>query len=100
MSEPSVERASDTVWLAPVAVWIALLLLLAANILIAKLLPPSSPRALADLVVAAMQAGLMFVVFMRLNKSSNLVRLTAGAGFFWMIFLFTMSGVDFFTRPN
>ncbi len=99
MSEPSVERASNNVWFGPVVVWIALLVLLAVNVLIAHL-PPSSPRAFANLAIAALQVILMFLVFMRLNRSSNLVRLTAGAAFFWLIFLFTMSGADFFTRPT
>jgi caa(3)-type oxidase subunit IV len=99
MSEPSVERASNNVWFGPVLVWLALLVLLAGNIALAQL-PASSPRAFANLVVAAVQVMLMFVVFMRLNRSSALVRLTAGAAFFWMVFLFTMSGADFFTRPS
>lgn len=99
MSEPSVERASNNVWFGPVLVWIALLVLLGVNVALAHL-PASSPRAFANLVLAAVQAMLMFVVFMRLNRSSALVRLTAGAAFFWMIFLFTMSGADFFTRQG
>jgi caa(3)-type oxidase subunit IV len=97
MSEPSVERPSNNVWFGPVLVWLALLVLLAANVAMAHL-PARSPRAFANLVLAAVQAMLMFMVFMRLNRSSALVRLTAGAAFFWMIFLFTMSGADFFTR--
>ncbi len=99
MSEPSVERPSSNVWRGPVLVWLVLLVLLGLNVALAHL-PASSPRALANLIVAAVQAMLMFLVFMRLNRSSALVRLAAGAAFFWIIFLFTMSGADFFTRQG
>lgn len=99
MSEPSVERVSSNVWFGPLLVWLALIVLLGVNVALSQL-PANSPRAFANLVLAAVQAMLMFLVFMRLNRSSTLVRLTAGAAFFWMIFLFTMSGADFFTRQG
>ena len=41
----------------------------------------------------------MFVVFMRLNRSSALVKLTAAAGLVWLSFLFLIGSADFLTRP-
>ena len=42
---------------------------------------------------------LVGLYFMRLNRSSALVRLTAIAGVFWLSFLFIMAGADYLTRP-
>ena len=41
----------------------------------------------------------MFVVFMRLNRASALVKLTAAAGLVWLSFLFLIGSADFLTRP-
>ena len=92
------ERPSDTVISGPLAVWIALLVMLAVNIAIA-LLPLGRFKTPLNLGAAVAQVCLMGLVFMRLYRSSPLVRLTAAAGFLWGSFLFIFATVDFLTRP-
>ena len=92
------EEASSTVILGPALVWVALLALLALNILVAHL-PLGRARTPVNLAVAAVQASLMFAVFMRLNRASALVKLTAAAGLVWLSFLFLIGSADFLTRP-
>ena len=92
------EEASSTVILGPALVWVGLLALLAVNIAVAHL-PLGRAKPAANLTVAVVQASLMFTVFMRLNRASALVRLTAAAGLVWLSFLFLIGSADFFTRP-
>ena len=92
------EEASSTVIFGPALVWVGLLALLALNIGIAHL-PLDRAKPAANLAVAVVQASLMFTVFMRLNRASALVRLTAAAGLVWLSFLFLIGSADFFTRP-
>ena len=92
------EEESSTIVLGPALVWVGLLALLAVNIAIAHL-PLGRARTPINLAVAIGQACLMFVVFMRLNRSSALVRLTAAAGLVWLAFLFLIGSADYLTRP-
>ncbi len=92
------EEASATVILGPALVWVGLLILLAVNIVIANL-PLGRAKTPANLAVAIAQASLMFAVFMRLNRASALVKLTAAAGLVWLSFLFIIGSADFLTRP-
>ena len=96
--EPWGEAPSRTVVSGPLLVWVALLALLAINIGVA-LLPLGAFKVPLNLGVAAIQVSLMGTVFMRLDRSSPLVRLTAAAGFLWMSFLFIFATVDYLTRP-
>jgi caa(3)-type oxidase subunit IV len=92
------EKASGTVVSGPLVVWIGLLLLLAINIGL-TLLPLGAFKTPLNIAIATIQVTLMGVVFMRLNRSSPLVRLTAVAGFLWVSFLFIFALADFLTRP-
>jgi caa(3)-type oxidase subunit IV len=87
----------EGVWLAPLAAWVAILLALALNVALA-FAPLAASKPFATFAVACAQVVAMGLVFMRLNRASPLVRLTAVAGFFWLAFLFVMSGADYFTR--
>lgn len=98
MSEVATERKASSVWTAPVLTWVALILLLGVNLAIALLLG-GLVRTLANFVVAGVQVALVGLIFMRLDKSSNLVRLTALAGLLWLAFLFVLVGADYFSRP-
>jgi cytochrome c oxidase subunit IV len=92
------EAQSATVVAGPAIVWAVLLVLLAVNIVLAHL-PLGKAKAPLNLLLATVQASLMFSVFMRLNRASTLVKLTAGAAFLWLSFLFIIGSTDYFTRP-
>ncbi len=92
------EAPSSTVILGPALVWVGLLALLAANIGL-TFLPLGRAKTAVNLGVAIVQASLMFAVFMRLNRASALVKLTAAAGLVWLSFLFLIGSADFLTRP-
>lgn len=48
--------------------------------------------------IAAPQASIIFILFMRLKGSPSLRWLFAGAGFFWLLFLYGLSMTDYATR--
>ena len=92
------EAPSSTVISGSALVWIGLLALLAVNIGL-TFLPLGRAKTAVNLAVAVVQASLMFTVFMRLNRASALVKLTAAAGLVWLSFLFLIGSADFLTRP-
>jgi len=48
--------------------------------------------------IAATQATIIFVLFMRLKGPPSLKWIFAGAGFFWLLFLYGLSTTDYATR--
>jgi len=50
--------------------------------------------------IAATQAVIIFVMFMRLRGRPSLKWAFAAAGFFWLLFLFGLSAVDYATRTG
>lgn len=49
---------------------------------------------------AATQAAIVFILFMKLRGRPSLKWVFAGAGFFWLIFLFWLGGIDYATRSG
>lgn len=92
------EEESSSVVLGPALVWLGLLAMLALNVGVA-LAPLGRVKTPVNLLLAVVQASLMFVVFMRLNRASALVKVTAAAGLVWLSFLFLIGSADYFTRP-
>ncbi len=89
--------ARGSVWRAPLAVWAALVALLGLSV--AAAYAPLGPfKTSTSLAVAGVKAVLIGLVFMRLNRSSNLVRLAALAGLVWASFLFLLAGADYLAR--
>jgi cytochrome c oxidase subunit 4 len=86
------------VWLVPLLVWIALCVLLAATVGSA-FVPLGLFNSVINLVIAALKAGLIALFFMELRHSSMLLRLAAMAGLFWLVFMFTLTAVDYLMRP-
>ena len=83
--------------LAPCAIWAALVLL--GGVSLGYALVPGLPfKLMASLAIVIAQAGLVLIGFMRLGKSSGLVRMTALAGVVWLSFLFLMTFADLWTR--
>ena len=91
------EPPKPSIWLGPLVVWALILAALAVNVALA-FAPLGRAKPFVSFSVAGGQVILMGLVFMRLNRASPLVRLTAVAGFFWLAFLFLMAGADYFTR--
>jgi caa(3)-type oxidase subunit IV len=79
--------------------WFALLLLLGASAGSAYL-PLGSLHPLANFGIAAVQAPIVFAIFMRLRHPPAIKWVFAGAGFFWLLFLFGLGVVDYLTRAG
>ena len=81
----------------PVAVWGALMILLALTVGSAYI--PLGPFNIAiNLSVAAIKDVLIAIFFMKLNKSAPLLRLAAVAGLFWLTLMFILTGSDYLSR--
>jgi cytochrome c oxidase subunit 4 len=77
--------------------WIVLLLLLGLSTLSA-FLPLGVFQPIVQFGIAATQAAIIFIVFMRLRGRPSLKWVFAGAGFFWLLFLYGLSMADYATR--
>ena len=80
------------------AVWALLVALLSLSLLAAHGLLPGGARAALPFGIAAAQGGLVAVLFMRLDRASALVRLTAACGLFWLAILFVLTLADTLSR--
>lgn len=80
-----------------IAVTAALLLLLAATSLAARL-DRGAMSVVIALAIAGVKAGLVAVFFMHLRTSSPLMRVFAGTGLLWLAIMITLSLNDFLTR--
>lgn len=77
--------------------WLALLLLTGISILTAFVgLGVWAP--VAEFTIAAIQAAILFVLFMRLKGPPSLKWVFAGTGFFWLLFLFGLGMSDYASR--
>ena len=68
-------------WLGYAAIWLALVVGVAAT-----------------LALAALQIALIWTVFMNLRRSSALVRLAACSAALWLVFMFALTFNDYFSR--
>ncbi len=84
-------------WKLPVAIWAALLILLAITVGSAYI-PLGTFNIAINLAVACIKATLIALFFMKLSRSSSLLRLAAVAGLFWFILMFLLTGGDYLTR--
>jgi caa(3)-type oxidase subunit IV len=91
--------ANSTPALQYVAAWLVLLLLTGLSLLSAYLgLGKFAP--VIQFGIAATQAAIVFVLFMRLKGPPSLKWIFAGAGFFWLMFLYGLSATDYATRQG
>ena len=78
-------------------VWAALLILLALTVGVAYIhLGPLNT--FAALTIAVVKAVIIALYFMHLRFSPRVTWVFAGAGFFWLLILFTFSFGDYLTR--
>lgn len=79
--------------------WLILLVLLGVSVLTAYL-PLGSFHPLANFGIAIIQAAIVFAIFMRVRDPPAIKWVFAGAGFFWLLFLFGIGVVDYLTRAG
>lgn len=82
-----------------VIAWAVLMLLLGLSVLSAYL-DIGFWHPVVNFGIAATQAAIVFLIFMRLRGRPSLKWVFAGAGFFWLMFLFGLSAVDYATRTG
>ena len=87
---PRLRGAQPSLWIGPALAWLGLMALLAASVMIANL-PLGIFKLPLNLGLVTVQALVMGLVFMRLNRASALVRLAAGASFLWIALLFILT---------
>lgn len=82
-----------------VVAWLAVLLLAAISVGTAFLgLGKWMP--IIEFGIAALQAAVLFILFMRLKGPPSLKWVFAGSGFFWLLFLYGLSMTDYTTRQG
>jgi cytochrome c oxidase subunit IV len=86
-------------WQPYVIAWAVLLLLLGLSVGSAYL-NIGLFHPIVNFGIAATQAALVFILFMKLRGQPSLKWVFAGAGFFWLLFLFGLSAADYFTRQG
>lgn len=84
-------------WIAPGAIWVALVALVALTVGSA-FIPLGILNGMINAGVAATKVTLVMIFYMKLKTSSALLRLAALAGLFWLILMFTLTSSDFLTR--
>jgi cytochrome c oxidase subunit IV len=82
-----------------IVAWLVLMLLLGLSVLSAYL-DIGFFHPIVNFGIASTQAAIIFVMFMRLRGRPSLKWVFAGAGFFWLMFLFGLSAVDYATRTS
>ncbi len=75
----------------------ALMALLAITVA-STFVPMGLGNSLVNLAVAGAKAALIGIVFMHLRRSNILISLTVAALGFWLLILFGVTLVDYFTR--
>ena len=79
--------------------WAVLLLLLGLSVLSAYL-PIGAFHPVVNFGIALTQTAILFIIFMKLRGRPSLKWVFAAAGFLWLVFLFGLSAVDYFTRTG
>jgi caa(3)-type oxidase subunit IV len=79
--------------------WAVLILLFGLSVLSAYL-DIGVLHPVVNFGIAATQAAIILLVFMRLSGRPSLAWVFAGAGFFWLFFLFGLGLADYATRTG
>lgn len=81
----------------PVAVWVALSVLLAVSVATAYV-PLGPANAALNLALAAVMIVLLAAFLMNLRWSSTLMRIFAVSGLLWITFMFALTFTDYLSR--
>lgn len=90
-------RSAGVIGRRALLVWGLLVGLTVASLLAAYRTPAPWATAL-NFGIAATQLGLVALLFMRLDRATNLVRLAAACGLFWLAILFALTLADTLSR--
>ncbi|MBP2292634.1 cytochrome C oxidase subunit IV family protein [Azospirillum rugosum] len=82
-----------------VLTWLALLGLVALTLGLAYV-PLGRMGIVVALAIAAVKAGLVVTLFMKLFRGPVLARVAAGAGLFWLAILFSLAATDYLARND
>jgi cytochrome c oxidase subunit 4 len=91
------DRSTLRLWRKPSLIWLALMLLLGLTVGSAYI-PLGVVNGIINYTVATAKAALVLIFFMHLDRSRAAIRLAAGVGVFWLLFLFSLSFSDYLTR--
>jgi cytochrome c oxidase subunit 4 len=91
------EHSNSSLWRGPVAVWLLLLVLLAVTVT-SSFVPMGVANTAANLLIAAVMLVLLGFYLMDLVGMTALIRLAAASGLFWIIFMFTLTFADYWSR--
>jgi caa(3)-type oxidase subunit IV len=80
-----------------IGVWLVLMGLMLANFALSYFNLGAVDTAMS-LVVAFSQMIIVLIFFMRLHAGSNIIRVVAGTGYFWLWIIFTLVLADYLTR--
>jgi cytochrome c oxidase subunit IV len=90
-------RGTQQLWVEPAIVWLVLIVLFALS-LGSAYLPLGNFNVALNLIIAAIMIVLLLAFLMDLRHSGILLRLFAGAGFLWTIFMFALTFTDYLSR--
>lgn len=79
------------------AAWVVLMLLLGLSIFSAYL-DIGVFHPVVNFGIAATQAAIIFIIFMRAHELPRLKWVFASAGFFWLLFMFGLGTIDYVSR--
>jgi cytochrome c oxidase subunit IV len=91
------EHGERSLWRGPVAVWLLLLILLAVTVT-SSFVPMGVANTAVNLVIAAVMLMLLGFYLMDLVGTTALIRLAAASGLLWLIFMFTLTFADYWSR--
>jgi cytochrome c oxidase subunit IV len=91
------EHGERSLWRGPVAVWLLLLILLAVTVT-SSFVPMGAANTAVNLVIAAVMLMLLGFYLMDLVGTTALIRLAAASGLLWIIFMFTLTFADYWSR--
>ena len=94
---PSQRDSSLRIWLQAGLLWLILLVLFGINAFLA-FVPFGAANAAVHLSFAGVMIALLVLFFMDFRKYTALLRLAACASIFWLLFMFALTGADYFTR--
>ncbi len=88
---------SRQLWIGPLEAWGVLVILFAVT-LGSAYLPLGTANVVINLAIAAAMVAVLATFLMDLRNSTALVRIIAAAGGLWIIIMFSLIFVDYFSR--
>lgn len=86
-------------WIRLLAAWLAMLALVGITVAIAVVFPGIGIwHSAVNLLIAGVLVFLVMFFYMHLDESPAMLRMLAGTGFFWLIFMFALGLADYFSR--